>query len=73
MHYRRNDQFEIESSKERSRKLRVFVRENLLQETLGSEALERLDPFGRVQLANVVEVVSMSRALLEAGSSAFRP
>ena len=46
---------------------------NLLQETLSSEALEPLDLFDRVQLANVVEVVSISRALLKAVSSTSRP
>jgi transcriptional regulatory protein RtcR len=46
-------------------------RENLLEATLGSEAVQRLDVFDRMQLANVIEVVSTSRSLSEAGRALF--
>jgi transcriptional regulatory protein RtcR len=46
-------------------------RENLLQETLGSDAVQRLDLFDRMQLANVIEIVSTSRSLSEAGRALF--
>ena len=75
MRYRRNDQQEVEPSKRsvvENWPVLSFAK-NLLQETLSSEALEPLDLFDRVQLANVVEVVSISRALLEAVSSTSRP
>ena len=63
MRYRRNDQQEVEPSKGAWSKTAGLIVCNLLQETLGSDALERLDLFDQVQLANVVEVVSISRAL----------
>jgi transcriptional regulatory protein RtcR len=45
--------------------------ENLLHATLGSEAAQHLDLFDRMQLANVIEVVSTSRSLSEAGRALF--
>lgn len=45
--------------------------ENLLQGTLGTDAVQRLDLFDRMQLANVIEVVSTSRSLSEAGRALF--
>jgi transcriptional regulatory protein RtcR len=47
------------------------VREDLLQQTLGSDAVQALDAFDRMQLANVIEVVSTSRSLSEAGRALF--
>jgi len=47
------------------------VRENLLQESLGSDAVEHLDLFDRMQLANVIEIVSTSRSLSDAGRALF--
>jgi transcriptional regulatory protein RtcR len=47
------------------------VRENLLQESLGSDAVAHLDLFDRMQLANVIEVVSTSRSLSDAGRALF--
>jgi transcriptional regulatory protein RtcR len=49
----------------------VSARENLLEETLGSEAVERLDLFDRMQLGSVIEVVSSSRSLSDAGRALF--
>ena len=46
-------------------------RESLLEETLGSEAVERLDLFDRMQLANVIEIVSTCRSLSDAGRALF--
>jgi transcriptional regulatory protein RtcR len=46
-------------------------RENLLEERLGSEAVKSLDLFDRMQLANVIELVSTSRSLSEAGRVLF--
>ena len=45
--------------------------ENLLEATLGSDAAYRLDLFDRMQLANVIEVVSRSRSLSDAGRALF--
>jgi transcriptional regulatory protein RtcR len=45
--------------------------EDLLAQTIGSEAVERLDLFDRMQLANVIEVVSTSRSLSDAGRALF--
>jgi transcriptional regulatory protein RtcR len=47
------------------------LRENLLEERLGSEAVRSLDLFDRMQLANVIEIVSTSRSLSEAGRVLF--
>ena len=46
-------------------------RESLLEELLGSDAVQRLDLFDRMQLANVIEVVSTSRSLSDAGRALF--
>jgi transcriptional regulatory protein RtcR len=46
-------------------------RENLLEQRLGSEAVKSLDLFDRMQLANVIEIVSTSRSLSEAGRVLF--
>ena len=43
-----------------------------LEQLLGSERLESLDPFDRVQLAYVVRVCRDSRSLSEAGRALFR-
>jgi len=45
--------------------------ENLLEATLGSDAVQNLDLFDRMQLANVIEVVSTSRSLSDAGRVLF--
>lgn len=47
------------------------LRENLLEERLGSETIKSLDLFDRMQLANVIEIVSTSRSLSEAGRALF--
>ena len=47
------------------------ARESMLEETLGAEVVERLDLFDRMQLANVIEVVSTSRSLSDAGRALF--
>jgi transcriptional regulatory protein RtcR len=46
-------------------------RENLLQQTLGVDAVQRLDLFDRMQLASVIEIASTSRSLSEAGRTLF--
>jgi transcriptional regulatory protein RtcR len=46
-------------------------RENLLEQTLGADVIQRLDLFDRMQLANVIEVVSTSRSLSDAGRALF--
>jgi transcriptional regulatory protein RtcR len=46
-------------------------RENLLQQTLGVDAVQRLDLFDRMQLASVIEIASTSRSLSEAGRALF--
>jgi transcriptional regulatory protein RtcR len=48
-----------------------YAREDLLEETLGSEVVERLDLFDQMQLANVIEIVSTSRSLSDAGRALF--
>jgi transcriptional regulatory protein RtcR len=45
--------------------------EQYLEERLGSEAVKNLDLFDRMQLANVIEIVSTSRSLSEAGRVLF--
>ena len=42
-----------------------------IAETLGAEAAEGLDPFDRVQLAEVLRVCRASRSLSEAGRALF--
>ena len=54
-----------------SRAAAPSARENLLEETIGSEAVEGLDLFDRIQLANVIEIASTSRSLSEAGRALF--
>jgi len=45
--------------------------DNLVQELLGSEPAQNLDLFDRMQLAGVIELVSASRSLSEAGRTLF--
>jgi transcriptional regulatory protein RtcR len=54
-----------------SKTARSSVREDLLHEALGSEAVERLDLFDRMQLASLIEVASTGRSLSEAGRALF--
>ena len=54
-----------------SKSVAPSARESLLEETLGSQVVERLDLFDRMQLANVIEVVSTSRSLSDAGRALF--